>query len=450
MIDLNAAWVRAALEGVRARISTAAKLLDWADGKQVLDETDLAPAITDPHARKVWSRLAKQVQSLGPRIVAHKTTAAIGAVNWGGRNPGDIDDRLSDLDLDFMAADALKHLCAVGIAGVWAYQPEVGPPKLQKLGGYLEPLYEEGEAGGEPAAIFQALSEARGDRYRMRVYEPDPDDPRRGTIYEWRNQRDPAAIGVPPTDTFHDQLMPRIVMLRRDQSGLPIGELETALPLLLAEVAQQLRELRAADSNASPLKWMRGEWDLPAEGVGPDTVLVTNDPAAQIGRLEPPTLDGLFALHDRLLERIRGDLQMPVSSITTGTFPSGEALDQANAAALANASMYARLLSRLLSAGVRDYAALLGIAEDEAPQVAVIVNREQMRRVVSEQARADYQAGLISLRAAVLAVAPYYPHWSDREIEEWLAGQERRVTVADLGGILGAPLDDTAAAGAEG
>src|SRR5690606_10474435 len=142
--------------------------------------------------------------------------------------------------------------------------------------------------------------------------------------------------------------------------------------------------------------------------------------------------------------------QMPVSSITTGTFPSGEALDQANAAALANASTYARLLSRLLTGGVRDYATLLGIAEDEAPQVAVIVNREQMRRVVSEQARADYQAGLIPLRAAVLAVHPYYPHMSDKEVEEWIAGQERRVTVADLGGILGAPADDTAAAGAEG
>src|SRR5690606_17006361 len=131
-------------------------------------------------------------------------TAAIGAVNWGGRNPGDIDERLNDLDLDGMAADALKHLCAVGIAGVWAFQPEVGPPRLQKLGGYVEPLYEEFDVGGEPAAIFQALSEANGDRYRLRVYEPDADDPRRGTIYEWRNQRDPAAIGVPPTSTFHD------------------------------------------------------------------------------------------------------------------------------------------------------------------------------------------------------------------------------------------------------
>lgn len=448
--DMQAEWVRASLEGVRARVAEAARVLDWADGQQLLDETTLAPPITDAVARKVWERLTKQVQGLGPRIIRHKTTAAIGAVTWGGANPRDIDARLHDLDLDFIAADALKHLCAVGIAALWAFQPEGAPPRLQKLGGYVEPLYEEFDVGSEPAALFQVLGESDGRSYRVRVYEADPSDPRRCAVREWRKMLDPTALGRTPSAVYEGQVMPRVVMLARDQSGLPLGELKVALPLLLGEVAQQLRELRAADSNASPLKWAKGDWDIPPEGISADSVLVAASADADLGRLEPPTLDGLFTLHDRILERVRGDLQMPVSSITTGTFPSGEALDQANAAAIANAATYARLLSRLLTGGVRDYARLLGISEEAAPEVAVLVNREQMRRVVSDQARADYQAGLISLRAAVLAVAPYYPHWSDREIEEWLAGQERRVTVADLGGILGAPLDDTAAAGAEG
>lgn len=435
MINLETEWIREQLRNVEKRVSLAATLLDWADGKQVLEETELAPKVNEP-ARKVWDRLTQQVQSMGPRIIKHKVTSAIGSVNWGGKNPGDIDSRLEEIDLEMMARDSLKSLCAVGIAGVWAYQPEFGQPRLQRLGGYLEPLYHEDDAGGTPVAWFQALSEANGKQYRLRIYEPYPDNPRYGTIWEWRNQRSPSTIGNRPTNEFPDQMMPRFAILDRDQAGLPIGELQTALPLLKAEVAQQLRELRASDANASPLKWMKGDWDVPAEGVGPETLLVANSMEAEMGRLEPPTLEGLFSMHDRLYERIRGDLQLPISSITTGTFPSGEALDQANATAVANATTYASLISKLLSDGVRDLAELIGLDPEEAPRVSVTINREPLRRIISEQARNDYAAGLIPFRAAALALQPYYPHMSDAELEEWISGQERRVSVNDFNALV--------------
>src|SRR5690606_40812206 len=100
VIDLQSAYVRAVLQGVTTRVALAAEALDWADGLQTLDSTELVADLKDEVSRAAWNRLAKQVQGLGPRAVAHKRSAAIGSVSWGGDDPNGIDDRLEDLDLE--------------------------------------------------------------------------------------------------------------------------------------------------------------------------------------------------------------------------------------------------------------------------------------------------------------------------------------------------------------
>lgn len=426
MIDLKSTYVRAVLQGVTQRVALAAEALDWTDGKQVFNEQELAPPITHEEDRDAWARFIKQVQSMGPRAFSHKRTAAIGSINWGGDDPGQIDDRLAEVDLEYLAVKALKSLVATGIAGVLPHQPEVGLPRLQNMGGYLEPLYDEDDVGGAtPRGWLQVMSEPDGVKFRIRVYELDPADPTRGTLYEWRKASQPYEIGNAPAATWENVLMPTVVMADTAQDGTPIGELTQALPTLKGEVAQQIRILRASDANAYPLRWAAGDWDIPKERGALD-VLIANETDATIGVLEAPLLEGLFTQHDRIMERVRGDLNLPISTINTGTFPSGEALDQANANSISTASMYARLLQRLLTGGVAGLAELFGIKRSSAPPVSVEINREQTRRMVTDQVRNDWREGLISFRAAVITVSQYYPAWADDEVEAFIREEEAR------------------------
>jgi len=173
-------------------------------------------------------------------------------------------------------------------------------------------------------------------------------------------------------------------------------------------------------------------------------VFVARETGSTIGVIEPPTLAGPHTQHDRILERLRGDLKLPISSISTGDFPSGEALEQANAISISTATMYAGLLTRLLSGGVQGYAELLGIPREKAPPVSVEINREQTRRMVTEQARNDYRDGLISFRAAVITISQYYPAWSDDEVEAWIEEETARIAAPrfDPGDFPGLNRDD--------
>lgn len=421
---VQTAYIRHVLEGVSARVATAAEVLDWADGQASLNESELIPPIRsgDDSARKAWERFKKQVQNFGPRAVSYKRAAAIGTVNWGGYNTKNIDIHLDNIDLESRAKRALKNLVALGIAGVIPHAPEGQPPRLQILGGYLEPLYGEDD-NEEPAAWLQVTAESAGDTFRLRIYEPDPLTPLIGTVTEWREQRNAWEIGNQPSSVLEGVLMPTIVMTDTDQAGLPVGELAQALPVLKAEVAQQIRILRAAEANIHPTRWAVGDWDFGSTH-GAEDVLIASHTDSSIGVIDPPGLATLFEQHDRILERVRGDLKLPVSSITTGTFPSGEALDQANAVANATAREYAVAVARLLTGGVRGFCLALGIPDDNAPLVSVEVNREQERRSVSEQVRNDWRDGLISFRAAVTTVSQFYPTWESEDVEMFIRENE--------------------------
>lgn len=426
MINLKSAYVRAYLDGVQDRVNKAAETLDWLDGTQTLNERELAPKIKTPEQREAWNRLTNQVQSLGPRVYNLKVGGAIGRVNWGGDNPDDIDDRLEQLDLEQLAMDALKPLLALGIAAAWAHQPETGDPRVQLLGGYVEPLYDGSDPAGAPRGLYQVRADPdEPSKFVLRVYEFSENDNSVGTIFEWRKAERPYEIGATPTDTIENASMPRFVMWSRAQDGTPLGEVQQALPLLKADVARQIEQLRVSGENTNPIKWAVGDWDFGDEVTAADVVIAQSE-GSQIGRVDPPSFDGIFTLHDRTLARIEADLSLRVASISTGNFPSGEALDQANENSNRNVARYALLLSRLLTDVVSDYSELIGISRDKAPLVSVEVNRERTRRLVTEQARADRAAGLISFEAAVITISQYYPSWSDEDIQAFIdAGPEQ-------------------------
>lgn len=424
MIDLESTYMRAYLDAASTRIETASTVLDWAHGQQSLSHTELVPPFpTDPDAKDRaeadWTRYTKQIQSLGPRVLKTKRGGAIGDVNWGGDDTGGIDDRLESLDLRALARGVFDPLCSLGIAAAWAYRDaDTNRTRAQTLGGYLEPIYREDDPSGEIIGLYQATQDPdeRRARYRVRVYDFEA-----RSIREWRNLSDPTNIGGPADEEWTGTSVPRVAVYDTTQDGYPVGELAQALATLKGEIAIQLRILRVADGHANPILYQTGGWDDVKE-LGGTTVLRSSEPGATAGRIEPSDLATLFTLHDRAMERLRADLSLPIASIGGGDWPSGEALQQANVAYVTSSKDYALLVGELLTGVVEDYATLEGISDP--PPVSVTTNREQMRQTISTQVREDYKAGVISLRMAVTALAPYYPATDSEGIEEFLEREE--------------------------
>src|SRR5690625_3509603 len=406
MIDVTAAFVRAQLEAVEAGISEAAEALDWAHGEQTLDADQLIPLPSDPQARasavKEFNRYTRQLQSRGPRVLKIKRSGAVGEVNWGGDNTDGIDNRLEEIDLRGVARNVFDSLFVNGIAAAWAFNEErTGRNRIQVLGGYLEPLYHPDDPAGEPVGLYQVTQDPDSlkVRYRVRVYDFED-----RSIREWRDLTRPTELGKPPADEWSDTSVPRLAIFDTNQAGLPVGELSQALGELRAELVQQLRILRVADAHAFPILWQAGHWQRVTE-VGATVIMESDGADSKVGRVDAADLEQLFTLQDRGLERIRGDLSLPISSIGSGAWPSGEAIQQANVAYTTGLRDYAHLESRLLTDVVADYAELEGIANP--PPVIVSVSREQMRATAAQQSREEYRAGGSSLRMAVAGRAPY-------------------------------------------
>jgi hypothetical protein len=419
VIDLQSAYLRAYLDGVTRRIEHAATTLDWAHGHQHLIPEHLIPPFpADPTARasavQDWERYKRHVQSLGPRILKTKRMGAVGHVNWGGDSEA-MDERLEALDLRALARSSFDPLACNGVTSAWAYRDErTGVNRVQALGGYLEPIYYEDDPAGDVIGLLQITQDpgALKVRYRARVYDFEE-----RSVREWRDLSDPTRLDGPPTTVWENTSVPRVALYDVNHDGYPVGELATALNTLRAEVALQLRIARVADAQAYGILALAGDWELGQE-LGPTTVLRAGDPSSGASRVQPAALDELFTLHDRTMERIRSDLGLPISSITSGAWPSGEALQQANLAYVTSSSDYAHLLTRLLTDVVSDFAALEGITDP--PPVSVGINREQMRATISAQVREDFARGIVSLRAAAVAISPYYPEWSSDEIEDFI------------------------------
>jgi hypothetical protein len=423
-VNLETTYIRAYLTHVTTRIETAANTLDWAHGKQTLNPDHLIPPFpTDPTARaeaaRDWERYKRQTQSLGPRILKIKRMGAVGDVNWGGKDPSGIDDKLTRLNLRKLIRTAFDPLAANGITAAMAYQDEgTRENRIQVLGGFLEPIYAEDDPTSDPIGLYQVTQDP-GDlrvRYRVRVY-----DFQERSIREWRALENPTHLDGPPTREWLNTSVPRVAIFDTDQDGYPVGELQQALATLAGEVADQMRIARVADTQAWALLALAGAWDISNE-LGATSVLISTETGSTASRVEPASLSELFAKHDRTMERLRNDMNLPVGSIGAGAWPSGEALAQANVAYVSSSSDYATILSEFGTDVVRDYATLEGIDPDNAPPVVVSISREQMRATISTQVREDFKVGVIDLRMAVTAISPYYPNTTPEELEAFVTG----------------------------
>jgi len=426
MIDVTDNVVRAALASVEARAAQHAEAYDWALGRLTSPPVDLLPPVQTEEGRLELPRIWRQSQTFGPRIIDRIIWGTIGEVNWGGEG-GKIDAELEALQLDLMAQRLLVDLLVGGIAAVWAYVDErTGRPRVSRLSGYLQPLTDPDDVD-RVVAIYQAWQSAdvRSSRWHVRIYDLEE-----GVLREWRDLRTPTNLAAPPAE-YPGIRPPSYRMLHLGDDGLPQGPLMSALPVLKAELAQQMRITRVAEQSAWPVLAIRGQ--INPDHRGPARVLQLSEQGSA-EYLRPGDLSQLEGLHDRTLERLREDLSLPGGFLGRQT-PSGEALREANLKFVQACSSYARLLSGLLTEVVTEYAGLAGLSNP--PEVSVLINREFDRAERIGSVLELYREGLIPLSVAVNEISVYLPTWSDEEAADWIAQNERKLTPEDLARALG-------------
>lgn len=419
MIDLD--LVKAELQSVTMRASRRYEAEVWGTGEFDTPPYELLPDIP-AKALAAAKRIAEQVQTLGPRIVGIKKYLTIGDVNWGGDSK-DLDERLKAVDLAELADEALEQGLYSGIvAGIVRKsiagetdegQQLAGEPVIELLTGHVEPLYD-AENPGRVAGIFQAWLplDTREKGWRVRIYDYDT-----RTMTEWRKLTQPYEVGAKPFDVVPNAPMPRFQVLRRGRGRLPIGDLELVLPLLKSDWSSQVRGDRAEENTAFAQLVVSGMVTDGDQDRSPAHVIITEE-GGSAQYLTPGDLSQIHAHHDRKLDRLRRDANLP-GGVLAGANISGEALREDNMHAIADSKAKASKLGRLLTELVADYAGELSIADP--PQVTVGINKDFEAATALDRIVMLYEKGLLDHAAAIRAISVYVPTWSDEDVEEFIA-----------------------------
>ena len=113
---------------------------EWGTGHLPGIPTNLLPDVSEA-VRDALVRIARQCQSIGPRIVNIKRFGTIGDINWGGEN-NTVDNLLREQDLDGLADELLENAYYSGmIVGITRRDPETGEIRMEPLVGHVEPVF---------------------------------------------------------------------------------------------------------------------------------------------------------------------------------------------------------------------------------------------------------------------------------------------------------------------
>lgn len=439
MIDLTT--IKPQLSGITTRAARKADAERWGSGDLQTIPTDLLPSIESDEAMQALMRLAKQAQSLGPRVVNIKRFGILGDINWGGDNTA-ADTALRTMDLADTADQMLEQALAGGvIAGINRRDPTTGASRIEPLIGFIEPIYPP-ETPITPAGVIHAwvVNTDNGvARWTVRIY-----DLIERSMREWVGLADPARVWkTPPTSEIGPSAeypagapMPRFAVVSRDADRMPMGELAKLAPLLKADWSSQVRGDRIEESTAIPQMVIKGEVvDGTDERSPTHIVRVIEDGDAHY--IIPGDLTGLHEHHNRKLERIREDANLPGGFLGTQT-PSGEALREANSKFISANRRAAERLSRVLTELAADHCEAEGLGEP--PIVTVTINREYTRTQDISDTIALYRDDLVDFAAAVRNVSVFMPSWSDEEVEEFIRREAARLEAPQT--VPGELIDD--------
>lgn len=407
--------IKASLDDASTRYDRYAEALKWTVGE--LDKVPaylLPPAVGDA-GQDALLRLGRRATSAGPRAFQHIRDGTIGEVNWGGDDP-QVDKALEALDRGGLA-ERLFERAAVGgmMVGIVA-ESETGDLTIRRLGGYVEPItdpYDYDIVRGIAQVTHD--TKERGDvRYRVRVY-----DLTSGTVREWRKLTKPNGM-MADAEAVPVPFLPRFRIMQAGPSGLPVGDLQRALPLIQSEWASQVRGDRTEEATGFPQAVIKGEVLSGVEKRGP-TNIIEMSPEGDFKFVIPGDLEPMHRHHDRKLERLREELRLPGGSLGAQT-PSGEALREAATKFVQMCSRYAEALSGVMTELMADYAVAIGATPVE---VVVSINREYEKAIKVDLVIELWSNGLIPLEAAVREIHPFIPTMSSKELEAFIARETR-------------------------
>ncbi len=431
------------LSTVSTRAKHAADVEAWATNTLDGIPADLLPRIPAA-ARAAAERRAKMCQSIGPRIMSTREFGTIGDINWGGDDEA-LDERLAEIDLEELAGDLLRAGMMHGIMAAIARRDPMGGEVIEPLVGYLEPIPNPASRNQTIGLLHCWTEQTRaGEKWVVRLYDFEA-----RSLREWRGlnqpsdaaKRDPTTTIQPDTAYPAGASMPRVVVLNRyPKSTQCLGEIDQILPLIQSDWSSQLRGDTAEENTAFPQLKITGDAEDGTHERSSSHIIRLAE-GGDAAFLTPGDLSQIHVHHDRKLDRLREDANMPGGFLGTQT-PSGEALREANQKFIASCQGYAKRLSRLLTEVVADYAELI---EAEPAPITVIVNREFTRSSVVENTINLNREGLIEFAAAVRAVSVYYPTWTDAEVEAYIASRSQVVNPEDLrAALLGEVTDGVA------
>lgn len=425
MIDLN--LIKNELSAVSDRASNRYEAEVWGTGQfDSYPFKELLPDLPDK-ALEAAKRLAKMAQSLGPRVVGTKKYLTLGEINWGGDN-SELDALIKAQDIDSLADEILEQSLYSGImAGIVRRgalgedengDTVAGEPVIEPLYGHIEPLFDS-DNPNQVAGIFQAWlpTDAREPGWRVRIY-----DFAQQTMREWHKLKEPWMVGGNPVKTVPRAPMPRYQVLRRGRGRLPIGDIELLLPLLKSDWSSQVRGDRAEENTAFAQLVIRGKVTDGTHERSPSHVITVEENGGA-EYLTPGDLSQIHNHHDRKLERIREDANLPAGFSGVGETPSGRAFVEGNARAISDAKGKDKKMARLLTDLVSDFAKEHNAGK--APEVSVSINKEFEAAGELDRIVMLYDKGLLEHGAAVRAVSAYVSTWSDSEIEAFIKEEKQ-------------------------
>jgi len=432
MIDLQAQYIKDYLEGIDTRVSESAVAFSWLENQQTVNWSDILPNMTnvDDRTTNDLARYEEQITSLGPRAFSSKKNGVIGEVTWDVGTNQDLSEQLKALNVDRLAERLLRDFFVAGIAALYAFNDiDDGQDKLQKLGGYLEPLYKENDVSGEIVGLLQVRSSGGVDnKYNLRIYDFEDNVTR-----EWQDKETAHEFGSRPDLEITTESKPVILITGHTEDGYARGPFLTSLGAVIGEYVQQMRVVRISESSTYSPTYFKGHWTA-ADKLGPHIAYRSNEEGwenAEIGKVDSGDMSNQFMVADKNLERVRAELDLPIHF--TGTQPpSGVALEQLNISYATSIASDARDLSWIMTKGVQEYAALIGATNPEEVTVTVTPNREYVKEQTIESIISLNQSNLMPKSIAYKELQPYFNSWTDDELFELLEDDNTEANTSTL------------------
>lgn len=432
-------------KAIQTRIAEAEEAWEWARGVYSPAAGTITPSLAGPEHAADYERLVRLVKSVGERALHIKVSAAVGNVTWGDDTPAEgedpaafaarkaqLDDQMVPLRLEENARKIAEQWNVDGIIAAHAYlSRQTNQPRLARLTGYLEPYLNPRDMD-EVQGLYQAKSALDGHgqtRWWVRVYDWTDTPGGLCTIREWRDLRSPVELGRPPDEETPGAQRPAVRVGPATPEGLIMSRFLTAIPLMRAVMATEMALERGRELAAWPIPVFKNAVEVSV--VSPAVpVQVADD--GDFYFAQPGNLDQLQARLDDRLRRFGQDMNLPAVQI--GANRSGESIREEALAFYNDARGDAALLSDFLTEAVERYAE---VSDVEPVPVGVSPNMEYIREQIIQSVVLLVDKGLLPRAVAMREVQPFFPTFSDDELQKAIDAAESFVTPEDALAALG-------------